>query len=421
MRRISRRLVPVLVLVTACGTGSAATVRADVPRETTTGVSDEELGALVEGDRTFAFDLFGEVAGTGNVILSPYSAVAALTMAYAGARGPTAAEMADVLSFGVADDRIHAARNELDLRLTAPAEGDDDEEPFTLRVSNSLWAQEGYPFLEEFLTVLAANYDAGMNLVDFAAAAEEARRAINDRVADDTGGRITELLPEGAVGELTRLVLVNAIWFTANWAEPFDPARTADGPFTLLDGSTVTVPLMHGGGSLPYVRGDGYDAVRLPYAGDASMLVVVPDEGGFEKVAAAFGPADLAAIAGTESVHEVDLTLPRFELRTDVSLSEALRGLGMVAAFTDPSLPGGADFTGMTEARELVVSDVIQEAFIAVDEAGTEAAAATAVVVGITSAAPPATVTVDRPFLFFIERSGEILFLGQVTDPGAQP
>lgn len=416
MRAPVLALLPVLALVGACAE-PAAVARADVDRVTATDVTDAELAALVDGDRTFAFDLFHGVADGENVVLSPYSVATALTMAYAGARGETAEEMADALSLGLPDERIHAARNELDLRITAPAAAEGDAEPFTILVSNSLWAQEGYPLLEEFLTVLAANYDAGVNLVDFVTAAEEARRAINARVEEDTEGRISELIPEGAVDGLTRLVLVNAVSFSANWAQPFDPERTADGAFTRLDGSEVTVPLMHGGGSLPSVRGDAFDAVRLPYAGDASMLVVVPDPGRFEEVAAAFGPDDLARIAETEAVHAVDLTLPRFEIRTDVSLADALKGLGMVAAFTDPALPGGADFTGMTEVRELVITDVLQEAFIAVDEAGTEAAAASAVVVGITSAPPPATVTVDRPFLFVIERAGEILFLGQVTDP----
>lgn len=414
-------LLPALALVAACAE-PAPVARADVARVTATDVSDAELAALVDGNRAFAFDLFRGVADGENVVLSPYSVAAALTMTYAGARGATAEEMADALSLGLPDDRIHAARNELDLRITAAAEAEGDEEPFTIRVSNSLWAQEGYPFLEEFLTVLAANYDAGMNLVDFATAAEDARRAINARVEEDTEGRITELIPEGAVDELTRLVLVNAVWFKANWAQPFDPERTAEGTFTRLDGSEVTVPLMHGGGSLAYVRGDTFDAVRLPYAGDASLLVIVPDPGRFEEVAAAFGPENLAGIAESEAVHTVDLTLPRFEFRTDVSLAVALRSLGMVAAFTDPGLPDGADFTGMTAARELVVSDVLQEAFISVDEAGTEAAAATAVVIGEVSAGPAASVTVDRPFLFLIEHTtGEILFLGQVTDPTPQP
>jgi serpin B len=259
-----------------------------------------------------------------------------------------------------------------------------------------------------------------MNLADFVTAAEEARQAINAWVEEETEGRIVDLIPEGVITDLTRLVLVNAIWFKANWAEQFDPALTVDGTFTTLGGAEVTVPLMHGGGRLPYTSGDGYQAVRLPYAGDAaSMLIVLPEAGGFEDFAARLDPATLEAIRQEESTHQVALTMPRFEFRSEFALKPALEELGMVAAFTEPSLPGGADLTGMTPRRELFVHEVVHQAFITVDEQGTEAAAATAVIIGLESAPPPATVTIDRPFLFLIEHesTGEILFIGQVTDP----
>lgn len=393
--------------------------RADVPRISSTDVSDAELTALVTGNTRFAFDLFHRLAADENLLLSPYSVAAALTMTYAGARGTTASEMADVLSLGLDDHRIHAARNELDLLVTATPDPGDDREPFTIKVANSLWGQRGYPFLEEFLVLLAEQYDAGMHLVDFVAAAQDARRTINDWVEDETEGRIVDLIPEGAITGLTRLVLVNAIWFKANWAEQFSPDDTADGPFTRLDGSVVTVPMMHRSGRIEFVEGDGYVAARLPYAGDASMLVIVPDDGRFSEVAAAFGPDDLDRVRGLLSTHQVDLTLPRFEFRSELGLKPPLRELGMVAAFVEPSRPDGADLTGMTAERELFVHDVVHQAFISVDEQGTEAAAATAVIVGLESAPPPATLTADRPFLFLIQHdpTGEILFLGQVTDP----
>ena len=397
-------------------------VKANLPRITDTDVTDDELGRVVAGNTDFAFDILKVIRPDGaNLIFSPYSIASALTMTYAGARGDTATEIRQAISLALANDRIHAARNELDLRITEepqPFEG-DDREPFTIRVANSLWGQAGYPFLDEFLELIAANYDAGMNLVDFETAAEEARQQINTWVEEATEGRIVDLIPEGAIDDLTRLVLVNAIWFKANWAEPFDPERTSDGPFTLLDGSRVTVALMRGGGRLSYGASDGYQVVSLPYAGDASMLVILPDEGRFDEVAASFGPADLARMHQTWADHEVDLTLPRFEFRSELNLKDTLRQLGMVAAFADPHGPGGADFTGITELKELYVTDVVHQASISVDEEGTEAAAATAVVIGITSAPPPATFTADRPFLFLIEHTstGEILFLGQVVDP----
>jgi serpin B len=401
--------------------GGAELARADVARATSTDVTAAQLAMLVAGDTDFAMDLFRVAAGDGNALLSPYSVAAALTMTYAGARGDTAQEMRSVLHLALPDDRIHAARNELDLRITAePAvpEGADGE-PFAIRVANSLWGQAGYPFLEEFLAVLAENYDAGMNLVDYVAAAEQARQTINAWVEEQTEGRIVDLIPEGVITDLTRLVLVNAIWFKASWATPFDPGLTRDGAFRLLDGGDVTVPLMHGNLRLPYLDGDGFQAVRLPYAGDASMLIILPDPGRFEQMVDRLSASDLDAIRRAESEHLVELSMPTFEYRSQLQLKPALQELGMVAAFTDPALPDGADFTGIIEARQLLIHDVVHQAFIAVDEEGTEAAAATAVVIGDQSAPMPVTVSIGRPFLFLIEHraTGELLFIGQVTDP----
>ena len=443
MRARVRAAVVLLVAVlsaSACGTGQPNSTsgsstpsispvdpargelaRADVARATSTDMTTGELADLVAGNTDFAFDLFRAAAGEGNALLSPYSVTAALTMTYAGARGTTAQEMRSALQLGLSDERIHAARNELSLRITAepstPADGDG--EPFAIEVANSLWGQAGYPFLDEFLTLLAEHYDAGMHLVDFVPAAEDARQTINAWVAEKTAGRIVDLIPEGVITDLTRLVLVNAIWFKASWATPFDPDRTGDGPFRLLDGGEVTVPLMQANLELPYAEGDGYQAVRLPYAGDASMLVILPDAERFEEVVHRLDASELEAIRGAEPEHLVELSMPKFEFRSQLALKPALQELGMVAAFTEPSSPDGADFTGMTAARELFVHEVVHQAFITVDEEGTEAAAATAVIVGRESAPMPATVSIDRPFLFLIEHgtTRELLFIGQVTDP----
>lgn len=398
--------------------------RAEVDRSRTTDATAAELAALVTGDAEFAFDLF-RIAATGgeNTLLSPYSIAAALTMTYAGARGDTATEISDVLHFGVADDRIHAVRNELDLRITAgesPPLPEDDREPFAIEIANSLWGQAGYPFLDDFLVVLAENYDAGMNLVDFVVAAEDARVAINTWVEEKTNGRILDLIPPGVVTDMTRLILVNAIWFKASWADQFNPENTTDGGFTRFDGSERVVPLMHGGGLLQYAVGDGYQSIRLPYAGDAAMVIVLPDSGRFDDIAGRFDPRLLAEISRSATSREVTLTLPRFEFTAEFALKPVLQDLGMAALFIAPGPDSGADFTGMVDRRELFVQEVVHKAFIAVDEEGTEAAAATAVIVGLTSAgSPPVAMTVDRPFLFVIEHAGtgEILFLGQVADP----
>jgi serpin B len=305
-------------------------------------------------------------------------------------------------------------------RLLAEPEpvAEDVGDPFQLEITNTLWAQQGYPFLDEFLQTLATDYGAGMNLVDFVEAAEEARQAINADVEEQTRGRITELIPAGVLDQLTRLVLVNAIWFKGTWLEEFDPDRTGDAPFTLLDGSEVVVDTMHGSVETRYFEGAGYRLVELPYVGGASMVLVLPDDG---------TPADLdldaasldSDLAGANTAL-VDLALPGFEFRTQLEMSSVLAEMGMETAFVPPPGDGTADFSGMTAEPELFVSAVLHEAFIGVDETGTEAAAATAVVMSATSApAQVVIVDVDRPFGFVIrhDATGEILFLGQVIDP----
>lgn len=441
MRRSIAVLTATALAMAACGDAASPTARttaapetpstitslpavqvahAEMARATSTDVTDAEIDALVAGNTEFALDLFAAATvDGGNILVSPYSIAAALTMTLAGARGDTAAEMASTLHMALAADRLHAARNELDLRINEPPrsfEG-DQREPFAIAIANSLWGHFDYPFLDDFLELLAVNYDAGINLVDFVAATEEARLAINAWVEAQTNERIKDLIPEGVITSLTRLVIVNAIWFKANWAHQFDPANTADGQFTLLDGSTVAVPLMRQLERLGFASGDGYTAARLPYAGDAAMIIVLPDAGQFAAVSSRLTDGELTDIGFSD--YQLDLALPKWEFEAEVGLKQVLQGLGMVAAFTEPSLPDGADFTGITEARELFVHDVLHKAFIAVDEQGTEAAAATAVIIGLESAPPPATMTVDRPFLFIIEHSstGEILFIGQVVDP----
>ena len=445
MRNTSIVVVLVALLAASCGTaedtGTTTTslapetttqplqqgelTRADVPRATVTDVTDEEIAALVAGDSQFAFELFRAAATEGdNVFLSPYSIAAALTMTYAGARGTTAEQIADVLHFGVDGDRIHVARNELDLRIGQVPEPlpDDDREPLAIEIANSLWGQYDYPFLDEFLTTLAESYDAGMNLVDFRSAAEEARIAINDWVEENTGGRIEDLIPEGVVNSLTRLVLVNAIWFKASWADQFDPDATAEGTFVTLDGAEVTIPFMNGTARRGYMSGDGFELLRMPYAGDASMIVIVPDEGRFEDVVAHLDADFVADAVGRADGREVDLAFPKFEFTSEFSLSAVLAELGLGEAFIPPAEDAGADFTGIAAERELFIQEVVHDAFVKVDETGTEAAAATAVIIGLTAVEdPPVRVEVDRPFVFLIEHSstGAILFLGQVTNPAS--
>lgn len=393
-------------------------VKVDLPR-TTASVSKADIAAVVAGDNAFGLELFEVVAGDENLMISPYSIVTALSMLYPGARGTTAEEIADVLNLTVDDVTLHAVRNHIDTALATPPppQGEDDtREPFTIRPANSAWGQGGYPFLDDYLAVLAENYGAGLRLLDYIGDPDGSRVMINDWVEEATEDRIRDLIPEGAVDSFTRLALVNAIWFKASWFEQFDAESTRPGTFTLLDGSEVTVPLMHASPRTGYVSNDLFEAVRLPYAGDAAMVVLLPKQGSPADLAARLTPDDLDISWGD---FRVQLTLPSFEFDAEVGLVEPLKAMGMPTAFEVPLGDSGADFTGITSVRELFVTGAFHKTFIALDEEGTEAAAATAIIVGIVSAPPPATFTADRPFLFWIEHSstGEMLFLGQVTNP----
>ncbi len=376
-----------------------------------------KLAATVMADTLFAFDLFAELRGAENLMISPYSVASALTMAYAGAAGTTADEMAAVLHLAGEPDDAHVGRNLLDSSLTASSPIGDDE-PFALNVANSVWGQAGYGFQPEFLDTLASNYGAGLYTVDYLTDPDGARLAINEWVENETQERIKDLVPPGAVNSDTRLVLANAIWFKASWLTPFSPEATIDGPFTLLGGETISVPMMHRTERSFAGSGTGYLAAELPYIGDASMLVIVPEAGRFAEVAETFDAAELVRLDESLRPTEVRLVMPKFTYETEAGLVAPLTALGMKTAFLPP--PGGADFSGISRPSELFIGEVAHKSFIAVDEEGTEAAAATAVVMQVTSASSDLLeLTIDRPFLYLIRQSstGEILFIGQVTDP----
>ncbi|MBN1451751.1 MAG: serpin family protein [Anaerolineales bacterium] len=284
--------------------------------------------------------------------------------------------------------------------------------------SNAGWAQLDYPFLQEYLDLIADNYGAGIRLADFITQAEAIRQEINDWVSDRAQGKIEDLIPQGALDAMTRMVLVNAIYFKADWQTQFDPNSTVEAPFYLSGGSRVQVDMMMGGmHSLLYTSGDGYQAVELPYAdGTAVMDIIVPDEGTFQAFESKMDIQLLDGILSAMQPTSVELGLPKFTYTSQFNLSDSLAAMGMDTAFD----PERADFSGMTGSRELYISDVIHKAFVAVDEEGTEAAAATAVIMKL-SAAPmfDLRLIIDRPFIFLIRDlpSGQILFVGRVLNP----
>jgi serpin B len=394
--------------------------QSDTPRVTAPSVSADDLAQLVAGNQVFALDLYRYLAdrADGNLFLSPHSISVALAMTYAGARGMTEAQMSEALHFTLPQDRLHPAFNQLDLELAQrgeDAEGKDGE-GFRLNVVNALWGQQDYTFRQEYLDALARNYGAGLRLVDFVNETEGSRQAINGWVSEQTEGRIEELVPQGALDDLTRLVLTNAIYFNAAWAEPFIKEATRNGDFFLLDGGTVEVPLMRQIAAVRYARGEGYQAVELPYDGnELSMVILLPDTGGFEAFEESLDQARLALILGELGYSRIDLTMPRFEMTSEFSLTDALTALGMPAAFS-----ASADFSGIDGTQELFIADVLHQAFVSVDEAGTEAAAATAVIAATSSAEEPPVVRIDRPFIFVIRdiETGALLFVGRTLHPG---
>lgn len=412
-------LTALAILLSACGPAPAANLaQSHLQRETNPSVDAARMDSLVQGNNAFALDLYRSLRSSdGNLILSPYSISLALAMTYAGARGETESQMADVLHFSGQD--IHPAFNALDLELAKSGESTDKEHtPLQLNIANAVWAEQTYPFVQEFLDTVALNYGAGIRLADFISQYEPVRKEINGWVEDQTKDKIKDLIPQGVLNERTRMALVNAIYFKADWLSQFDPNNTHDAPFHLLDGSETQVKMMSEGlTSIPYLSGDGYQAVELPYAGQtAAMTIIVPDEGNFAEFESNFDAAKLDEILNTMQPSSVQLGLPKFKFESEFSLPSQLSALGMTDAFQ----PFIADFSGMTGNRDLFISDVIHKAFVAVDEKGTEAAAATAVIMELAMAPMfDITLTVDRPFIFLIRDtvSGQILFMGRVVNP----
>ena len=380
---------------------------------------DTDVPELVEGNTEFALDMYGALAGEeGNLFFSPHSISVALAMTWAGARGQTESQMADALNFTLGQSELHPAFDWLDLELNSRGQeaSGADGEPFRLNVVNRLFGQVSYDFLSEFLDTLALYYGAGMHLLDFAADPEAGRLVINEWVEEKTEDRIEELIPQGAIDNMTRLVLVNAIYFNGAWAEVFDDEQTADGAFHLLDGTEVTVPMMHQPEPMPSAEATGYKAVELPYDGEELSMVVIVPQGDFEVFEQQF-TADssvLTEIVDSLGNGSATVSMPRFTIDGDtISLKEVLFELGMTDAF----VMGTADFSGMDGTQNLYVSDVLHQAFVSVNEYGTEAAAATAVIVN--EFGVPNHIEINKPFIFLIRdrETGAILFIGRIIDP----
>ncbi|MDR3577726.1 MAG: serpin family protein [Anaerolineaceae bacterium] len=390
-------------------------------------VPQSDQDALSAGNRAFSADLYQKLrSGSGNLFFSPYSISLALAMTYGGAQAETASQMATAMHFTLPADKLHPAFNALDQYLQAQGGTGSNQQPtptsgsgqdFQLAIANAIWGQKGFDFLPAYLDLLSQNYGAGLRLVDFSTAPEPARKTINDWVSQQTKNKIQDLFPQGTIDSNTRLVLANAIYFKASWSSPFEESNTQNGPFHLLNGTTVNVPLMVSGHTAnSFEKGDGFQAVGLPYLGEnVEMVVVVPDEGTFSAFEASLDAAKLDQILKGLNGAEVDLTLPKFKTESSFSLSDTLASMGMPDAFNADK----ADFSGMDGKKDLSISQVLHKAYVNVDEKGTEAAAATGVAMTASAVFNPPILKVDRPFVFFIydQKSGTILFAGRELNP----
>jgi serpin B len=424
-----------IVFFSACKQGSdrmspvkeGKELKSSLARDTSPACSETELRQLVGDNNSFAFAMYHMIKDKAdNMFFSPYSISVALAMTYTGARNETESQMAAALHFNFAQDKLHSLFNALDLELASrkSSEGNEDGKYLKLNIANAIWAQEGYPFLQQFLDTLALNYGAGIWLVDFESDPEQARLTINDWVARQTENKIMDLLARGNIDEFTRLVLANAIYFNAAWAIPFDEELTYDGDFYLMDDSTITVPMMipQGGSgenneTYTAATGPGYQAVELPYyGGEFSMLIVIPDQGTFTAFEQLLDYPLIEEIVNNLKDENIRLRMPKFGCESQFDLSKSLAEMGMPNAFNSQD----ADFSGFDgRVGQLYIGAVIHKSFISVDEAGTEAAAATAVVIFGVGLPDYREIIINRPFIYMIRdiKTGAILFLGRIKNP----
>lgn len=398
--------------------------RSSMPANNAPAITDGDYQAFISHINKFGLDLGQQVSGgeykTTNLIYSPLSATVALGMTYAGAKGQTASEMKTVLGDSFAAGVFHTAANklvrELASRATSTSAPNGDALKLELNLADSIFVDRTVTLQTPFLDVLSREYDSGVRRLDFIHEFEAARMTINDWVEEQTKDKIQDLLPMGSITDMTRLVLVNALYFYGSWATPFPHNATQDGPFKTLAGSSVQVPTMHIETRFSYAKADSFELAELPYLSGMHMTIVLPADGQFEALRAQVSETWLTEALSKLGPALLNVSLPKFKMTVgSFSLTPGLKALGMQQAFTD-----GADFSGIANGIPLSISDVVQKAFIAVDEKGTEAAAATGVIVGTTSVPvdQPIPFHVDRPFLFFIrDQNGAVLFSGHVVDP----
>jgi serpin B len=417
-RRRGAMAVRSLVITGAMGLVLAGRVAWAVKPTRSSQTKDTAMSTVVKEENQFATDLYGRLKDKtlGNLFFSPYSVSTALAMTYAGATGETQKQMAEVLHFTVPEQELHQAMARLRENLLAGM-----EKGYQLRVANRLWGQQGYGFLPEFLQTTRKFYGAELGVVDFAQKTEATRQEINQWVEKQTEEKIKDLLAPGVLDPQTRLVLTNAIYFKGNWQEKFEKEATRDAPFHLSADNEITVPMMHQTDRFGYKAIEGLQVLEMPYAkGELSMVVLLPKEiEGLSELEKKLTPGNLQAWTEGFRRQKVIVYVPRFKMTSQFGLKDTLQALGMTVAFD----AGKADFSRISRGEGLCISAVVHKAFVDVNEEGTEAAAATGVVMRATAARfqpeEPPTFRADHPFLFLIRdnQTGAILFMGRVANP----
>jgi serpin B len=381
------------------------------PQADDTGSTQQGIQSVVEANNQFAFGFYSELnkGEKGNIFYSPYSISAALAMTYEGAKEQTANEMKEVFHFPETDilrPNFAAIYNNINKK----------DKAYELRTGNALWAQKDYPFLDEYFSIVEKYYGGKVANLDFARETEKSRQTINRFIEEQTNDKIKDLIPRGSINKMTRLVLTNAIYFKGTWEWEFDRSNTRERDFKIAKDNVVKVPMMYmknDKARFNYADLEGLQILELPYKGEEiSMLILLPKE----------NLDDLGELT-TEKLNEYKaqmnetkldaIYLPKFEFATKYFIADTLSIMGMPTAFSDK-----ADFSAMTGKRDLFIDQVIHQAYVKVDEKGTEAAAATAVAM-VTFAMPRNVFRADHPFIFIIQerKTGNILFLGRVVDP----
>jgi len=378
-------------------------------------VNTADFSQIVEGNNRFVVDLYNSLKGKeGNLFFSPYSISTALAMTYSGSRGKTEEEMARILRFGQNREEVQAGFAALIRSINAVGKDGSNK----LSVANALWGERQYRFLEPYMSVVKKYYEAGIYKVDYVTGSEAARLRINEWVEDKTNKKIKDLIKPGVLTPTTRLVLTNAIYFKGKWKTQFKEEDTREMPFKLSSGKSKKSPLMNQTGDFNYAENESLKILEMPYVGDElSMIIFLPGEKvGLSRLEGMFTYENINNWLSVLRQEEVVVSFPRFKMTSEFLLGKTLEGMGMSDAFS----PDRADFSGMTGNKDLFIDQVVHKAFVEVNEEGTEAAAATGVVMKLTSMpSPKKYFLADHPFIYFIRdtSTGSILFIGRVTDP----